>query len=64
MKILPPKIVKNKKSGKRYLVLGKHRYIIKSTASDRYLVKNFFDIIKQLIANKKRRYHTSFFICY
>jgi predicted nucleic acid-binding Zn-ribbon protein len=54
-----PHLIKNKKTHKRYLVYNKKRYPIQSTASDKYLIKNFFDIIKQLIAVKKRRGRSS-----
>lgn len=54
-KQIKPKLIKNKKTNKRYLVLGTKKYLINSTASDRYILKNMFDIIKQLINKKSRR---------
>jgi len=49
-----PKLVRNKKTGKRYILYNKKRYSINSRASDRYIIKNFFDIIKQLIQKRRR----------
>ena len=50
-----PVIVKSKKTGKRYIKYKNKRYLVKGTASDRYILKNFFEIIKQLIAQRRRR---------
>jgi hypothetical protein len=50
-----PKLIKNKKNGKRYILFNKKRYVISGNASDRYIIKNFFDIIKELIKQRKRR---------
>ena len=43
-----PKLFKTK-NGKRYIRYKNKKYIIRSPVSDRYIIKNFVDIIKQLI---------------
>ena len=49
-----PKLFKTK-NGKRYIRYKNKKYIIRSPVSDRYIIKNFVDIIKQLINQRKRR---------
>jgi hypothetical protein len=51
------KLVKNKKTGKRYLRYKNRKYIIKSNATDNYLIKNLLSIVKELIHKKKSVKH-------
>ena len=54
-----PKIYQNKTTKVRYIKYKNKKYYIKSTATNKYLIKNFFNIIKQLIAQTKAKKRTA-----
>lgn len=49
-----PVLISNKKTGKRYVKLGKKRYLIESKLTDRQLLQDIHKIVKKILSKKNK----------